>query len=109
MKRRVVEDILVPAVIVAAPPATVSQRNCLECFGLSRADYLRLVAKGAFPVREEGKLRIAKYADVEAYLTTGSRRRPGPGPAGPSPAPKKRTIDDVDVLGTLYKAGFRRQ
>jgi len=101
--RRVVEDVLVPAQIVAPQPVTVSQRNCLECFGLSKGDYLRLAGRAAFPVKVVGKLRIARFADVEAYLTSGAASRSNAGPKPAAPAPRKRY--DVDAL--LHDAGFR--
>jgi hypothetical protein len=112
--RRVVEEqIMVPvprsALMVAAPPSTVTQRNCFEVFGLKPADYLRLAGR-AFPVKKEGKLRVAKHADVETYLTSGAsfvekyHRRP----------PKVKVanefdaVDALDVHAVLRKAGFRR-
>jgi hypothetical protein len=107
--RRVLEDVLVPAVIVAPPPATVSQRTCLEHFGISKADYLRLVAKGAFPVRDEGQLRIAKYGDVEAYLTTGARARAVAVAPAPGPAKSRDPLAAMDIKGILHKAGFRKR
>jgi hypothetical protein len=54
--------------VVQRPPTTITQRNCLEVFGLSKEDYLRL-AGVAFPVRVIGKLRVARYEDVEAHLS----------------------------------------
>lgn len=103
--RRVIEDVVVPAVIVAPYPLTVSQRNCLECFGLTRADYLRLVGRGAFSVKTEGKLRIALFEDVKAYLTTGASPRGG-GPKPPAKAKGDR-LADFDPEAALRKAGFR--
>lgn len=108
--RRVVEDVLVPMTIVAPPPATVTQRNCFEHFGISKSDYLRMVADGAFPVRPDGQLRIAAYDDVKAYLTTGAattRRRA----RGQKEAPSKPDPNDLtpgfDATAALRKAGFR--
>ena len=100
--RRVLEGVLVPATIVAPYPATVSQRNCLEWFGLTRADYLRLVGRGAFPVKREGKLRIARFVDVEAYLTNGAASHEPPPPKPRDP------VANFDVAGALHKAGFRK-
>jgi len=97
------------ALVVAAPPATITQRNCLEVFGLSRRDYLRL-AGTAFPVKEEGQLRVARFADVEAYLTSGAtlrpkyqRRRPAP----TTPPQNQGVTKELDYTGILRKAGFR--
>ena len=101
--RRVVEDVHVPVQIVAAPPATVTQRTCLDLFGLSKNDYLRL-AGTAFPVKMEGKLRVARYADVESYLTTGAAWRGGP---RPKPTKPVDPVEAFDVDGALHKAGFR--
>ncbi len=111
-RRAVVEEqIMIPvprsALMVAAPPATVTQRNCLAVFGLTPADYLRL-AGSAFPVKKEGKLRVAKFADVESYLTSGAVTRP-PRSTTPKPSPVQlRPIDDDAELGdALRKLGFR--
>lgn len=102
--RRVIEDVVVPAVIVAPYPATVTQRTCLEWFGIAKADYLRLVAKGAFPVKPEGQLRIARFEDVEAYLTAGTPKRA-------KAVPRGATVDPVEAFDSkafLHKAGFRK-
>jgi hypothetical protein len=125
--RRVLEDVLIPLTIVAAPPMTITQRNCFEMCGLTKEDYLRLVAAGAFPVKEEGKLRVASYADVERYLTSGATERTEkprrahrrtdrtPTTAPPSPkktAPKteaeiKSALDGFDFGAARRKGGFR--
>jgi len=103
--RRVLEDVLVPAVIVAAPPSTVSQRTCLEHFGIAKADYLRMVSRGAFSVKREGQLRIARFADVEAYLTGGMAKPTKPAPPTPQPDP----VQGFDTTAFLHKAGFRKR
>jgi hypothetical protein len=109
--RRVVEEVLVPATIFAAPPATVTQRTCLEHFGIAPSDYLRL-AGVAFPVKAEGKLRVARYADVERYLTEGATLRPKRVRAAAPPAePKKRgpldAVEAMDSSVVLRRLGFR--
>jgi hypothetical protein len=92
--------------IVAARPATVTQRTCLEHFGLSKRDYLRLVARGAFPVHAEGMLRIARYGDVERYLTESAapRRRQRVDPKKPRASDP---LAGFDAAAALRRAGFR--
>lgn len=85
--RRIVEEqVMVPVpralLTVAAPPATVTQKTSLLVFGLPPRKYLELAASGNFPVKVEGKLRVARYADVEAYLTAGAATRGTPAPPG---------------------------
>ncbi len=102
--RRVVEDVVVPVQIVAPYPATVTQRTCLEWFGITKADYLRLVGRGAFPVKIEGQLRIARFEDVEDYLTAGTPKRA-------KSAPTETPVDPVkafDRKAFLHKVGFRK-
>lgn len=111
MKARRLDDEMVTIAIprsaltvVAAPPATVTQRNCLEEFGISHDDYLKMAGR-KFPVTKHGKLRVARYADVEAALTSGletrSRRRPAPEPEA---EPSVKTLDLVPALLSL---GFK--
>lgn len=114
MKRtRVVEEtVMVPvpraSLTVAAPPATVTQKTSLAVFGIPPRKYLELAACGAFPVKEEGKLRVARYADVERYLTTDAKVRRAPRPAneGPPPAPKQAEPSNADLDASLRKAGL---
>lgn len=114
-KRVVEEVVMIPvpraSLMVAAPPATVTQRTCLAVFGLPPRHYLRLAACGAFAVKVEGKLRVARYADVEGYLTRGAvvRRAPRPAnagkaPAAPAPVPSGPT--DAELRAAIRKAGF---
>jgi len=105
--RRVLEDVIVPvpAVIVAPYPATVSQRTCLEHFGISKADFLRMASRGAFPVKAEGQLRIARYVDVEAYLTGGAEPRAKPIHRERKPADPVKAFD---AQAFFDKAGFRK-
>lgn len=116
--RRVIEEqVMIPvprsALMVAAPPATVTQKTSLTVFGLPPRNYLRLAASGAFPVKVEGKLRVARFADVENYLTTGAARRspPLPGPANDGPPHRSPKPPDGPPPGgvdaALRKAGFR--
>lgn len=86
--------------LVAPPPATVTQRNCLDLFGVSRSDYMRMVAKKRFAVRKEGQLRIARYEDVEAYLAGPRVRRKNEEIS--SAAPRQ-----LDPVAFLVKAGAR--
>lgn len=51
----------------APRPATVTQRSCMEHFGISKRDFLRMAGR-RFPVSKIGHLRIARYSDVEAAL-----------------------------------------
>jgi hypothetical protein len=102
--RRVLEEALVPVQVVAPYPATITQRSCFEWFGISKADFLRLVSRGAFPFKAEGQLRIARFADVEAYLTAGTEKR--------SPAPRAEAEPDpvanFDRAKWLHSKGFRK-
>lgn len=102
--RRVLEDVAVPVQIVAPYPATVSQRSCFEWFGISKADYLRMCSRGAFPFRADGQLRIARFVDVEAYLTGGAAAKPARTPAPPVVDP----VAAFDAKAFLHKAGFRK-
>jgi len=106
--RRVLEEVLVPATIVAPLPATVTQRTCLEHFGIAPADFLRFAADGAFAVTERGKLRVARYADVEAYLTEGARvraKRVSHARKEPEPPPVD-PVDALDAATVLRKLGL---
>jgi hypothetical protein len=106
----VLEEALVPVQVVAPYPVTVTQRNCFELFGLSRADYLKLVAAGAFPVRAVKQLRIASFDDVKAYLTRGAEPRPRARRREKEPEGRRETGDpiaDLDLDAALKKAGFR--
>ncbi len=104
--RRVLEEVLVPLQIIAAPPATISQRTCLEHFGISRNDFLRMASRGAFPVKIDGQLRIARYTDVEAYLTGGAVARAKPLAV---PTPQKRDpVEAFDATAFFHKAGYRK-
>jgi len=108
--RRVVEEVLVPMTIVAAPPATVTQRNCLEHFGIAPRDFLRFVAEGAFPVTIKGKLRVASYVDVLRYLTDDAKVRAKRARSAPIEPKKSAPVDPVDALDSeaaLRKLGFR--
>lgn len=58
------------AIVAVAPrPATVSQRTCEQHFGLCPRLYLRMAKSGLFPSKVVGRLRIARYEDIEAALT----------------------------------------
>jgi hypothetical protein len=110
--RRVVEDVLVPMSIVAPPPATVTQRTCLEHFGIARRDFLKFAAEGAFPVSVKGKLRIARYGDVESFLMNGATTRATPRRKhqkkdAPSTLEPSDSIAGFDAAAALRKAGFR--
>jgi len=108
--RRVIEDVLVPATIVAPLPATVTQRTCLEHFGITPRDYLRFIAEGAFPASVKGKLRVARYADVEGYLTEGAKVKPKRARAAPAEPKKKTPVDPVEAMDStvvLRRLGFR--
>lgn len=92
--------------VVAAPPATVTQRTCLAHFGISKDDFLKMAGK-LFPVSRptpHSKLRIARYEDVAAALTsrleTKSRRRP---PAAP---PEEPPVKSLDLVPALLSLGF---
>lgn len=93
-RRRIIEEqVMVPVprsmLTVAAPPATVTQRTSLAVFGVPPRKFLDLAGAGAFPVKVEGKLRVARFADVEAYLTSGSTLRGPPPPPRPANATGK--------------------
>jgi len=108
--RRVLEDVLVPLTIVAPPPATVTQRTCLEHFGISPRDYLRFASESAFPVSDKGKLRVARYADVEHYLTDGARvkaKRAHAKTPDPKPTTPVDPVEAMDPTVVLRRLGFR--
>lgn len=113
MKPRGADDELVTVAIpksaltVIAPlPATVTQKNCFGCFGISPDDFLRMAGRD-FPILAKGKLRIARYADVEAALTRGAecvrRRKRTADPTPPAPTPD----GDPDPSAILKRWGFR--
>jgi hypothetical protein len=56
-------------------------------------------------VKAEGQLRIARYADVEAYLTGGATARAKP--AAPRTG-QKDPVEAFDTKAFLHKAGFRK-
>ena len=63
------------AIVAVAPrPATVSQRTVELHFGIPSRTYLEMARAGRFPTTRVGKLRIARYEDVEAALTKGEER-----------------------------------
>jgi len=107
--RRIVEDIALPIEIVAPRPVTVTQRNCLDHFGISSSDFLRFVARGAFPVTEKGKLRVARYVDGERFLTEGATLMgPRASRSSQASAPKEVVpLENFDAAAALRKAGFR--
>jgi hypothetical protein len=108
--RRVLEEVLVPMLIVAPLPATITQHNCGESFGITRDEYLRYIGEGAFPVKEIGKLRVARYADVERYLTEKAeakrRRRPPSKEKKQAPDPTS-LIAGFDIKESLRKVAFQ--
>ncbi len=91
--------------VFAPPPSTVTQRNCLACFGISKDDFLRM-AGSDFPITQKGKLRIAKYADVEAALTGGAKVKEK-APASPAAVDPMAAVDAVDLGAALRKLGFQ--
>lgn len=52
----------------AVRPACVHQRSCELVIGLPRRDYLRAAHAGLFPWTKEGRLLIARTADVLGWL-----------------------------------------
>lgn len=117
-RKHVAEDLVTITVprsaltVVEPTPLTVTQRTCLKLFSLSKDDYLRLAGR-AFAVKKIGKLRIARYADVAAYLTSDQERQtPVPAvrlvPAPPANRPQvtAQPPPGVDYEGILRKAGF---
>lgn len=110
MGKREAEDVVTVTLprsaftVVAAPPATVTQRTCLSLFGISRDDFLKMAGR-KFPVTKHGKLRVARYVDVEAALTEGletrSRRRPA------APLPEEPPVRSLDLVPALLSLGFQ--
>jgi hypothetical protein len=63
--------------VVAPPPERVTQATSLEVFGLPPKTFAALCKRGAFPAAREGRLWVARCADVRSYLDskTKSHRR----------------------------------
>lgn len=68
-------------VAVAPRPATVTQRTCELHFGICSRLYLKMAKSGRFPTTLVGRLRVAKYEDVEAALTQMKPDPPKPNDA----------------------------
>jgi hypothetical protein len=88
-------------VLEQSHPVTITQRNCMAVFGLSKRDYLRMAGK-LFPVTRRGQLRIAKYEDVQRALCAPDA------PASPEQAKHQEKQVPFDPEAALRKAGFRR-
>lgn len=52
-------------------PTTVDQRTCERVIGISPRQYLDACRAKVFPVRKEGKRRVAMTAEVERFWTRG--------------------------------------
>lgn len=75
MTDKITVEIPLSAIVAVAPrPATVSQKTCEQHFGITKTVYLEMARAGRFPTTRVGKLRIARYEDVEAALTKGEGR-----------------------------------
>jgi len=110
--RRSEEIALIPvptSLLVKAPPAFITQRNCFETVGISKDDFLRL-AGVAFPVKKEGKLRIARYQDVVEYLQPGAHLQPKyeRPKAVARAAPETETPATLDYRAMNRKAGLTK-
>ena len=62
-------------VMVAPPPATVTQRTVTQHFGIPPRAYLDLVRGGRIAAKKLGKLQVAAYEDVRRVLTEGAELR----------------------------------
>lgn len=95
--------------VVSPPPATVTQRNCFEHFGISKDDYLKMAGK-LFPVSRptpHSKLRVARYADVEAALTEGLSTRSRRRSCTPVEPPEEPPVKSLDLVPALLSLGFQ--
>lgn len=105
---RMVDEVALIAVprrlLEKAPPAFVTQRNCLETMGLSKYDFLRL-AGSAFPIRKEKQLRIARYEDVVAALQPGAHLEPKY--ERPKQLAKKSAVAPPVEVGKLTALDYR--
>jgi hypothetical protein len=62
--------IIPPSILPAAgPPATVTEYNCMQVFGLPPKHFRRFARTGKFPTTRQGHLRVALYEDVKRFLT----------------------------------------
>jgi hypothetical protein len=59
-------------VVVAPPPATVTQRTAEQHFGLPPRAFRKLVREGLFPAKRVGRLIFATYEDVRRVVTEGA-------------------------------------
>lgn len=72
MANTITVQIPASAIVAVAPrPATVSQRTVELHFGIPKATYLDMARRGVFPTTRVGRLRIARYEDVEAAVVPG--------------------------------------
>ena len=62
-------------VMVAPPPATVTQRTVEQHFGITPRSYKSMVRDGMFPVKKIGKTIFASYEDVKRVVTEGAVAR----------------------------------
>lgn len=70
-------------VIVAPPPATVTQRTSELHFGIPPRLYREMYRDGLFPAKRLGRLIFAAYEDVKRVVTEGAAAR----------APVERVVD----------------
>ncbi len=62
-------------VMVAPPPATVTQKTAEQHFGITPRSYKAMVRDGFFPVKKIGKTIFASYDDVKRVVTEGAVAR----------------------------------
>jgi hypothetical protein len=104
-------------VVVAPPPATVTQRTVTQHFGIPPRVYLDLVRDGRIAVTKLGQLRVAAYEDVRRVLTEGAEARAriqrAVRPAAEQPPDPDQVLEDatryLDSAPTSREARQRKQ
>ncbi len=84
---------IIPAPRTPSVPVTITQDNCLEVFGVKPETFLAFARANRFPNEKRGRLRVANYDDVKAFLT----RRP-------DLAKTKADIDAIDHEAVIAAA-----
>ena len=86
-------------------PDTVTQDNVFQLFGLRPKAYLRFARASKFPNNKLGRLRIALYEDVKAFLTC----RPDLSGLGEESAANVTTIDHLTTIKRMAQSARRRR
>ncbi len=62
-------EVVASCVTVPRLPETVTQDSVFSVFGIKPKSYLAFARAGEFPNQKRGRLRVALYSDVRAFLT----------------------------------------